>query len=134
MMLGYHDDIEKLTTENGDFRRVLYTGKQLQLVLMTLQPGEEIGAEVHDDRDQFFRFEEGDGAVDIDDHCYQVSDGSGVVVPAGTRHNVRNTGSAPLKLYTLYGPPEHLDGITQATKADAEARHAEEEWDGGTTE
>jgi mannose-6-phosphate isomerase-like protein (cupin superfamily) len=133
-MQGYHDDIEQLTTGNGDFRRVLYTGKHLQLVLMTLQPGEEIGAEVHDDRDQFFRFEEGEGAVDIDDHSHRVSDGSGVVVPAGARHNVRNTGSVPLKLYTLYGPPEHLDGITQATKADAEARHHDEEWDGATTE
>ena len=133
-MQGYHDDIEKLTLNNGDFRRVLYTGKHLQLVLMTLQPGEEIGSEVHDDRDQFFRFEEGEGAVDIDDHSHQVSDGSGVVVPAGTRHNVRNTGTVPLKLYTLYGPPEHLDGITQATKADAEARHHDEEWDGKTTE
>ena len=133
-MQGFHDDIERLTTENGDFRRVLYTGKHLQLVLMTLQPGEEIGAEVHEDRDQFFRFEDGEGIVDIDDHSHQVSDGSGVVVPAGSRHNVRNSGTGPLKLYTLYGPPEHLDGITQATKADADARHQDEEWDGKTTE
>ncbi|MEO7411091.1 MAG: cupin domain-containing protein, partial [Sphingomicrobium sp.] len=92
----------------------------LQLVLMTLQPGEDIGSEVHEDRDQFFRFEEGEGAVEVDDHIHHVSDGSGVVVPAGARHNVRNTGANLLKLYTLYGPPEHLDGITQATKADAE--------------
>ena len=133
-MQGFHDDIEHLTTGNGDFRRVLYTGKNLQLVLMTLQPGEEIGSEVHDDRDQFFRFEEGSGVVDIDDHSHKVQDGSGVVIPAGTRHNVRNNGDGPLKMYTLYGPPEHLDGITQATKADAEARHHDEEWDGGTTE
>lgn len=133
-MQGFHDNIEHLTTGNGDFRRVLYTGKNLQLVLMTLQPGEEIGSEVHDDRDQFFRFEEGSGVVDIDDHSHKVQDGSGVVIPAGTRHNVRNTGDAPLKMYTLYGPPEHLDGITQATKAEAEARHHDEEWDGGTTE
>ena len=133
-MNGYHENIETLTADNGDFRRVLYTGKHLQLVLMTLQPGEEIGAEVHSDRDQFFRFEQGKGVVDIDGVENRVEDGSGVIVPAGARHNVRNTSDAPLKLYTLYGPPEHLDGITQSTKADAEARHADEEWDGETTE
>jgi mannose-6-phosphate isomerase-like protein (cupin superfamily) len=133
-MKGYHDDIEQQTTGNSDFRRVLYTGNHLQLVLMALQPGEEIGAEVHEDRDQFFRFEEGIGQVDIDDNTYDVVDGSGVIVPAGARHNVRNTGDAPLKLYTLYGPPEHKDGVVQSTKADAEARHHDEEWDGSTTE
>ena len=133
-MKGYHDNIETQTTENADFRRVLYTGGHLQLVLMTLQPGEEIGSEVHEDRDQFFRFEEGEGAVDIDDNCYRVGDGSGVIVPAGARHNVRNTGSAPLKLYTLYGPPEHRDAVVQSTKAEADKRHHDEEWDGGTTE
>ena len=133
-MKGYHDDIGKQTTANSDFRRVLYTGHHLQLVLMTLQPGEEIGAEVHEDRDQFFRFEEGNGKVDIDDNSYDVKDGSGVIVPAGARHNVRNTGGEPLKLYTLYGPPEHKDGVVQSTKAEADARHHEEEWDGKTTE
>ena len=133
-MKGYHDDIEKQTTGNSDFRRVLYTGHHLQLVLMTLQPGEEIGAEVHEDRDQFFRFEEGTGKVDIDDNSYDVGDGSGVIVPAGARHNVRNTGGELLKLYTLYGPPEHKDGIVQSTKAEADARHHDEEWDGGVTE
>jgi mannose-6-phosphate isomerase-like protein (cupin superfamily) len=133
-MKGYHDDIEKQTTGNSDFRRVIYTGHHLQLVLMTLQPGEEIGAEVHEDRDQFFRFEEGSGKVDIDDNSYDVGDGSGVIVPAGARHNVRNTGGAPLKLYTLYGPPEHKDRVVQSTKAEAEARHHDEEWDGATTE
>jgi len=133
-MKGYHDDIEVQTTGNANFRRVLYTGHNLQLVLMTLQPGEEIGAEVHGDRDQFFRFEEGRGQVDIDDNTYDVVDGSGVIVPQGARHNVRNTGDQPLKLYTLYGPPEHKDGVVQATKADADARHAHEEWDGATTE
>ena len=133
-MNGYHDDIEQQTISNTDFRRVLYTGKKLQLVLMTLQPGDEIGSEVHDDRDQFFRFEEGSGKVDIDDNIYDVVDGSGVIVPAGARHNVRNTGDAPLKLYTLYGPPEHKDGIVQSTKAEAEARHHDEEWEGETTE
>ena len=133
-MKGFHGDIEHLTTGNGDFRRVLYTGKHLQLVLMTLYSGEEIGEEVHEDRDQFFRFEEGLGEVMIDDNTYQVVDGSGIVVPAGARHNVRNTGAQPLKLYTLYGPPEHKDGVVQSTKADAEARHHDEEWDGKTSE
>ncbi len=131
-MKGFHDDIEQLTTGNSDFRRVLYTGHNLQLVLMTLPPGCDIGAEVHEDRDQFFRFEEGSGDVDIDDNTYKVVDGSGIIVPAGARHNVRNTGEAPLKLYTIYGPPEHVDGIVRATKADADA--APEEWDGKTTE
>ena len=133
-MKGFHDDIEKLTTGNSDFRRVLYTGRNMQLVLMTLQPGDEIGSEVHRDRDQFFRFEEGEGTVDIDDNSYKVADGSGIIVPAGSRHNVRNTGDAPLKLYTLYAPPEHKDGVVQSTKAEADARHAQEEWDGATTE
>ena len=134
MKKGYCDDIEKITVANRDFRRVLYTGQHLQLVLMTLQPGEEIGVEVHRDRDQFFRFEEGAGQVDIDQTSYSVEDGSGVIVPAGARHNVRNTGQRPLKLYTLYGPPEHKDGIVQSTKTEAEARHRHEEWDGMTTE
>ena len=133
-MKGYHDDIERQTTANDDFRRVLYTGHHLQLVLMTLRPGDEIGAEVHADRDQFFRFEEGNGQVDIDDNTYDVVDGSGVIVPAGARHNVRNTGEEPLQLYTIYAPPEHKDGIVQSTKAEADARHHAEEWDGATTE
>src|SRR4029450_3794252 len=133
-MKGYHDDIEQQTTGNSDFRRVLYTGHNLQLVLMSLQPGEEIGAEVHEDRDQFFRFEDGGGQVDIDDNTYDVVDGSGVIVPAGSRHNVRNTGNEPLKLYTLYGPPEHKDGVIQSTKEEADARHHDEEWDGNSTE
>jgi mannose-6-phosphate isomerase-like protein (cupin superfamily) len=131
---GYCDDIQKRTIENEDFRRVLYTGKKLQLVLMTLQPGEEIGSEVHEDRDQFFRIEEGEGAVDIDGVANRVEDDFAVIVPAGARHNVRNTGDKPLRLYTLYGPPEHKDGVVQATKADAEARHHDEEWEGETTE
>jgi mannose-6-phosphate isomerase-like protein (cupin superfamily) len=133
-MKGYHDDIERQTVDNANFRRVLYTGGHLQLVVMTLPPGCDIGAEVHDDRDQFFRFEEGSGEVDIDDNSYRVEDGTGIVVPAGARHNVRNTGDRPLKLYTIYGPPEHKDGIVQATKEEAEARHHDEEWDGKTTE
>lgn len=134
MVKGYCEDIEKLTVENQDFRRVLYTGHNLQLVLMTLQPGDEIGEEVHDDRDQFFRIEEGSGVVDIDGTPNSVEDDFAVIVPAGARHNVRNTGSTPLKLYTIYGPPEHLDGIIQSTKAEADERHSHEEWDGKTTE
>ena len=134
MKRGYCDDIEKRTLGNADFRRVLYTGEHLQLVLMTLQPGEEIGEEVHPDRDQFFRIEEGEGAIDIDGKENRVEDDFAVIVPAGARHNVRNIGSQPLRFYTIYGPPEHRDGIVQATKAEAEARHHAEEWDGGTTE
>ena len=133
-MKGFCDDIEELTEENQDFRRVLYTGKNLQLVLMTLQPGEEIGEEVHEDRDQFFRIEEGSGVIDIDGVENAVEDDIAVIVPAGARHNVRNTGDEPLQLYTIYGPPEHKDGIVQSTKAEADARHAQEEWDGATTE
>ena len=133
-MKGFCDDIEKLTEENQDFRRVLYTGKNLQLVLMTLQPGEEIGEEVHEDRDQFFRIEEGSGVVDIDGVRNAVEDDFAVIVPAGARHNVRNTGDGPLQLYTIYAPPEHKAGIVQATKAEADARHHDEEWDGETTE
>lgn len=131
-MKGYCDNIERRTVENDNFRRVLYTGHTLQLVLMTLQPGEEIGEEVHEDRDQFFRFEQGAGAVYIDGAENRVEDDFAVIVPAGARHNVRNTGSAPLRFYTIYGPPEHVDGLVEATRADALATH--EEWDGRTTE
>ena len=133
-MKGFCDNIEQRTIANDDFRRVLYTGHHLQLVLMTLQPGDEIGSEIHDDRDQFFRVEEGEGVVDIDGVANPVSDDFAVIVPAGARHNVRNTGDKPLRLYTLYAAPEHLDGVVQATKVDADARHHDEEWDGKTTE
>jgi mannose-6-phosphate isomerase-like protein (cupin superfamily) len=132
MKRGYCDNIEKRTVENDDFRRVLYTGGHLQLVLMTLQPGEEIGAEVHPDGDQFFRFEEGSGAVDIDGVENRVEEDFAVIVPAGARHNVRNTGSGPLRLYTIYGPPEHVDRLVEASREEARAMH--EEWDGATTE
>jgi mannose-6-phosphate isomerase-like protein (cupin superfamily) len=134
MKRGFCDDIEELTEANEDFRRVLYTGEHLQLVLMTLQPGEEIGEEVHVDRDQFFRIEEGEGIIDIDGRENEVEDDIAVIVPAGSRHNVRNTGDEPLRFYTLYGPPEHKDGIVQVTKAEADARHHDEAWDGKTTE
>jgi mannose-6-phosphate isomerase-like protein (cupin superfamily) len=133
-MKGYVDNIEDATTGNADFRRVLYTGKYLQLVLMTLQPGEEIGAEVHEDRDQFFRIEEGEGEVHIDGAASRVEDDFAVIVPAGARHNVVNTGSKPLKLYTLYGPPEHKDGTVHQDKAQAERDHENDHWTGETTE
>lgn len=134
MKRGFCDNIDKRTVENQDFRRVLYTGQNLQLVLMTLQPGDEIGEEVHEDRDQFFRIEEGSGAVDIDGVENRVEDDFAVVVPAGARHNVRNTGDRPLRLYTIYGPPEHKDGVVQSTKEEADRRHHDEEFDGQTSE
>jgi mannose-6-phosphate isomerase-like protein (cupin superfamily) len=133
-MKGYCDDIQKVTLDNDDFRRVLYTGKHLQLVLMTLQPGEEIGEEVHEDRDQFFRIEEGSGEVRIDGVANKVEDDFAVIVPAGARHNVVNTGDEPLKLYTLYGPPEHRDGTVHKDKEQAERDHDNDHWDGETTE
>ena len=132
MKRGFCDDIDRLTVDNEDFRRVLYTGKHLQLVLMTLQAGEEIGAEVHEDRDQFFRFEEGQGVVDIDGRENPVQEDFAVIVPAGARHNVRNTSNEALRFYTLYGPPEHKDKVVHRTKEEADAAH--EEWDGATTE
>ena len=131
-MKGYCDNIENRTVENADFRRVLYTGHNLQLVLMTLPPGCEIGEEVHEDRDQFFRFEEGSGVVRIDGTDNRVEADFAVIVPAGARHNVINTGTEPLKLYTIYAPPEHVDGLVEATREEAMATH--EEWDGRTTE
>ena len=134
MKRGFCDNIERRTVENEDFRRVLYTGQNLQLVLMTLQPGDEIGEEVHEDRDQFFRIEEGAGVIDIDGVENRVEDDFAVIVPAGARHNVRNTGSQPLRLYTIYAPPEHKDGVVQSTKEEADRRHNDEEWDGETTE
>lgn len=131
-MKGFVDNIEKLTEDNGDFRRVLYTGKNLQLVLMAIRPGEEIGEEIHEDRDQFFRIEKGQGEVWIDGVVNKVKEDQGIVVPAGAKHNVVNTGSGPLKLYTLYGPPEHLEATVHQTKADADASH--EHFEGQTTE
>lgn len=133
-MKGFCDNIEKRTVGNEDFRRVLYTGHNLQLVLMALPPGCDIGEEVHPDRDQFFRIEEGNGVVDIDGVENRVEDDFAVIVPAGARHNVRNTGTEPLRLYTIYAPPEHGDGVVHTTKEEAEVRHRAEEWDGRTTE
>jgi mannose-6-phosphate isomerase-like protein (cupin superfamily) len=133
-MKGYCDDIEKATLENENFRRVLYTGRNLQLVLMTLPPGCDIGEEVHEDRDQFFRIEEGEGEIRIDGVANRVADDFAVIVPAGARHNVVNTGSGPLRLYTLYGPPEHKDGVVHRDKEQAERDHDNDHWDGETTE
>lgn len=131
-MKGYVDDIEEATESNADFRRVLYTGAHLQLVLMTLQPGEAIGEEVHEDLDQFFCVEDGEGEIVIDGSRHRIEDDFAALVPAGARHNVINTGNEPLKLYTLYGPPEHRDGVVHRTQAQAEADH--EHFDGETTE
>ena len=131
-MKGFVADIEELTEENGDFRRVLYTGKNLQLVLMAIEPGGEIGEEIHADRDQFFRVEEGKGEVVIDGHRSKIKADDAIIVPAGARHNVINTGDKPLRLYTLYAPPEHRDRTVHATKADADA--SEEHFDGKPTE
>lgn len=131
---GYRDNVEELTLNNEDFRRVLYTGQNLQLVLMTLKPGEEIGEEVHEDKDQFFRFESGQGEVLINDKSNKVEDGIGVIVPAGAKHNVRNTGDDPLTMYTIYGPPDHKDKTVHKTKAQAEKDHDNDEYDGKPTE
>ena len=131
-MKGFVEDIEDLTVENAAFRRVLYAGKHLQLVLMALKAGEEIGSETHVGHDQFFRIESGSGEVLIDGRRTPIKDDDAVIVPAGARHNVINTGDAPLTLYTLYGPPEHHDGVVRATRAEAEAK--EEHFDGTTTE
>lgn len=130
-MNGFVKDIEALAVENTDFRRVLYTARHCQLVLMALKPGEEIGAEVHT-LDQFFRVEEGTGEAILDGVRAPIRAGFAVVVPAGASHNVINTGSVPLKLYTLYAPPNHRDGVVHHTRAEAEAD--DEHFDGNTTE
>jgi len=132
-MKGYNTNIEKETLKNTDFRRVLYTGKHSQLVLMSLGPGEEIGGEVHKTVDQFFRFEKGEGVVEIDGVKHKIKDGSAVIVPSGAWHNVINTSKTKeLKLYTIYSPPEHIDKTVRHTKADAIAKP--EEYDGKPTE
>jgi len=121
MKKGLSLNLEKETLENENFRKVLYTAKNCQLVLMNLQPGEEIGMETHNQGDQFFRFEKGEGKVIIDESEYAVADGDAVIVPQGARHNVINTSnSLPLKLYTLYAPPHHKDGVIRKTKEEAE--------------
>jgi len=132
-MKGFNANIEKETLENNNFRKVLYSAKHCQLVLMSLAPKEEIGMEIHSDNDQFFRFEKGEGEVIIDGNRYQVSDGSAVIVPAGAEHNVVNTSETEaLKLYTIYSPAHHKDGIVRTTRAEAMANEAD--FDGQTTE
>lgn len=130
-MKGYIVNIEQETAANEDFRRVLYTAKNSQLVLMSLKPGEEIGSEVHR-LDQFIRCESGQGKAILDGVEHAISDGYAVVVPSGAMHNIVNTGAEAMKLYTVYSPPNHRDGVVHATKADAEKD--EEEFDGRTTE
>lgn len=130
-MKGYVQDIESIATDNDDFRRVLYTARNCQLVVMALKPQEDIGAEVHK-LDQFFRVEAGSGEAVLDGVRTAIQAGYAVIVPAGARHNIINTGSEPLKLYTLYAPPNHRDGVVHATRADAEADT--EHFDGKTSE
>jgi mannose-6-phosphate isomerase-like protein (cupin superfamily) len=120
-MAGYVTDIEEKTESNEFFRQVLFTGKHSQLVVMALQPGEDIGVEVHPNVDQFFRIEEGHGKVVINGEESQIKDGTAVVVPAGAEHNIINTGDEPLKLYTIYSPPNHPDGTIHKDKAEAMA-------------
>lgn len=130
-MKGYCDDIEGLTEANKDFRHVVYTGENLQLVLMSLKPKEDIGLETHATHDQFFRIEKGRGEISIDGVAQKVKSGMGIVVPAGAKHNLANTGDRPMKVYTIYGPPNHVDQQEQKTKAVALA--ASEQFDGTVT-
>lgn len=132
-MKGFCDNIEKLTKKNSYFRKVLYTGKHSQLVLMSLAPGEDIGEEVHPDNDQFFRIDEGSGKCVIDENEYEIQDGDAIVVPAGAKHNIINTSSSQfLKFYTIYSPPHHKDGIVRETKK--QGLENEAEFDGKTSE
>lgn len=132
-MKGYKGKIEELTLENNSFRKVLYTGEHSQLVLMCLAPNQDIGFEVHTGNDQFFRFESGVGKVIIDENEYEVKDGDAVLVPQGSRHNIINTSDAlPLKMYTIYAPAHHKDGVERATKEEAMADAPE--YDGKNTE
>ena len=136
-MKGYNANIEQLTLENNNFRKVLYTTNGLQLVLMTLKPGEEIGAEIHPENDHFFRFESGKGKVMIDENFYEVEDGSVVVIPKGANHNVINTSDTEaLKMYTIYTRAHHKDGVIHETKAIAEQAEVDgtDEFDGKTSE
>lgn len=129
---GFVGDIDRLTVTNENYRQVLYTGQHLQLVLMALKPGEEIGEEVHGSDDQFFRVEAGEGEMVINGAKHRVSAGFAILVPAGARHNLRNTGTKPLKLYTLYAPPVHRRDVVQRSKAEADKQH--EQFDGKTSE
>ena len=132
-MNGLKINIEEETLNNTNFRKVLYTSKHSQLVLMSLRPREDIGYEIHVDNDQFFRFEKGVGKCIIDGNEYEIKDGVAIVIPKGSKHNVMNTSdSEDLKMYTIYSPPHHKDGIIRATKKDAMQNEAE--FDGITTE
>ncbi len=132
---GFKVALEEETVANTDFRRVLYTNDHIQLVLMSLKPGEEIGLETHPDNDQFFRFDAGQGRVIINHAMYEVKDGDGIIVPHGAAHNVLNTSETEdLKFYTIYSPAHHKDGIVRATKAEAEDPANDEDFDGETTE
>jgi mannose-6-phosphate isomerase-like protein (cupin superfamily) len=123
-MVGYVTNIENDTLENDDYRRVLFTGRNTQLVLMTLQPGEEIGTEIHEEHDQFIRIESGSGSAILNGEKHRLADGVAVVIPAGVEHNVVNTSrDEPLRLYTLYSPPEHPEGTVHKTKQDEPAEH-----------
>lgn len=134
-MKGYKSNIESETLENTNFRKVLYSGKHLQLVLMNLKGGEEIGEEIHHENDQFFRFESGTGKCFIDGNEYLVTDGDALIIPAGAKHNIINTDNKKeFKMYTIYAPPHHKDQILRATKAEAEDAANAEEFDGVTTE
>lgn len=132
VMRGFVDDIHEITERNEDFRRVVYTAKNIQLVLMAIPPGDHIGLETHEDTDQFIRVETGRGEVVINDVPSPLGPGSAVVIPAGAKHDVVNRGEEPLKLYTLYAPPHHRDGVVHRTRTDAE--RDTEEFDGKTTE
>ena len=129
---GFVTDIEKDTVKNNNFRKVLYTGKNSQLVLMSLKPGEDIGEEIHKDTDQFFRVDAGTGAVIINGVKTRIKNGSAIVIPQGAKHNVLNTGKEDLKLYSIYSPPHHADGTIHKTKEEAES--SKEHFDGKTTE
>lgn len=131
-MKGFIKNIEEIAVSNEDFRQVLYTARHCQLVVMSLKPKEEIGMEMHDNVDQFFRIEEGTGEALLDGIQKSFSAGFAVLVPAGTQHNIINSGSVPLKLYTIYSPPNHRDGVVHHTRAEAEADN--EHFDGKTTE
>ena len=131
-MKGFVTNIEKDAENNNFFRKVIFTAKHSQLVLMSLKPGEEIGEEVHDNLDQFFRFEKGEGKVVIAGEEFQIGNGFAALVPAGTKHNIINTSSEnPLKIYTIYSPPNHQDGTIHKTREEAEA--SEEHFDGKTS-
>ena len=132
-MKGFSSNIEKDTLENENFRKVLYTSKHSQLVLMSLKPKEEIGMEAHNENDQFFRIEKGNGKCIIDGNEYDITDGSAIVVPVGAEHNIINVSETEdLKLYTIYSPAHHKEGVVRATKAEAEENSPE--FDGSTTE